>query len=475
MIPRISTTNPTDMLTSVYYNEAKFVGIGGYYKGNKNYQCVNYAMGRTCELSKRPVTWYEKGNISKKSDIDKPMFNRSGYGNAISWWSETLWEKGSTPRLGAVMVYGSAYGNGNGHVRVVEKIEGNKLFISGGNESGKMAFKWIDIPKITSTGFLGYIYNPYIEEEDMGLFKFVLDKEHYDYKWSVDGNAYGQPYDVTTEKGFADTQLEKEGWELMLKVNGSLFYEYQGSHYACGLEKSRGVNNQELEMSCVTDYNTCMSIASVGEDLYYGQQKWIIDNKLAEAYGAITGMGLILSGKKRDDLHKGFESQWSCISGRTVIGEDKEGNVLSYSFEGETGKTGLTCKQLQDKCLEMGFVNAICLDGGGSVFRQYRNEQGNLVYDISTTRKVKNALLLYRKKKVLEQEDFESKYNEEKRKYDTLKNAYDIVIDTNEELKIMLDKVEDEKVELTNQLTQTQKDNEILSNKLNKIKELVEE
>lgn len=471
MIPRTSTINPTDMLTSVYYNEAIFVGKGGYYKGNKNYQCVNYAIGRTCELAKLPVTYYS--GISTKEQIDNPMFNRSGYGNAVSWMNDTLWEKGKVPKLGAVMVYGSAYGNGYGHVRVVEKIENNKLFISGGNESKQMAFKWIDIPKITATGFLGYIYNPYVKEEDM-LIKFKKDTTNYEYKWSVDGNAYGQPYDVTTEKGFADSKLEKEGWELILKVNGSLFYTYEDAHYACGLEKSRGVNNQELGMSCVSDYNTCMSIAGFEQDLYFGSQEWIIKNMLDKSYCAITGMGLILGGSKRSDMKKGFESQWSCRSGRTVIGEDKDGNFLSYSFAGETGKSGLTCTELQNKCLSLGFHNAICLDGGGSVFRQYLNEQGNLVYDISTTRKVKNALMLYRRKLTKEPLTQEA-YDELKLQYDTLKNAYDVVLDSNDDLKEMLEKVIDEKTNLTNQLTQEQKIIKSLSTKIEKAKKLLEE
>lgn len=231
------------------------------------------------------------------------------------------------------------------------------------------------------------------------VIKFKKDPA-YIYVWSVDGNRYGKPYDVTTYKGFSDEALVNDGYELMLKVNGSLFYTYDGNkHYACGLEKSRGVNNQDIGMSAVYDYNDSMSIAGIGEDLYFASQKWVINNVLAGAYCAITGLGLILGGKKRDDLHKGFEAQWLQRSGRTVIGEDSEGNFLSYSFAGETGKSGMTCAELQSKCLELNFYNAVALDGGGSVFRQYRNDQNELVYDITTSRKVKNALLLYRKKK----------------------------------------------------------------------------
>lgn len=479
MIIRDSIYNPTDMNKSPYYNEAIFVGTGGYYKGNKSYQCVNYAMGRTCELAEQPVTWYEKGNISKKSDIDNPMFNRSGYGDAVSWWSETLWEKGSTPRLGAVMVYGSSYGGGRGHVRVVEKIENGKIFYSAANESQKMAFKWISIPEITSTGFLGYIYNPYVKENDM-LVKFKLDKDQYEYKWSVDGNKYGEPYDSTTENGFGDVKLEAEGWELMLKVNGSLFYYFndgtRNNCYACGLEKSRGVNNQEVSMSCVSDYNTCMSIAGYEEDLYFGKQGWVIQNMLDKSYCAITGLGLLLSGSKRDDLHKGFETQWNQKSGRTVIGEDENGNILSYSFAGETGKSGLTCKELQDKCLELGFVNAIALDGGGSVFRQYRNEQGQLISDINTSRKVKNALLLYRKKKpqAPNYEDIKQQYDSVCKLLDETTQKLKLVSDENFDLKTDKNELEEELAKVAEEKANLQKKNDVLVEKLGKIKELCE-
>lgn len=151
------------MLTDTFFNEAKYVGKGGYYKGNANYQCVNYAIGRSCEIAGKPVCYFS--GISQKSQIDKPMMNRSGYGNAVNWWSDTLWQKGSDPRLGAIMVYGKNYGGGYGHVRIVEKIEDGRIFYSGGNESRRMAFNWIDIPKVSANNFLGYIYNPYAETE----------------------------------------------------------------------------------------------------------------------------------------------------------------------------------------------------------------------------------------------------------------------------------------------------------------------
>lgn len=319
--------------------------------------------------------------------------------------------------------------------------------------------------------------NPYTWKkvgEMSNLIKIEKDP-NYDYKWSVDGNKYGDKYDITTQNGFGDTKLEEEGWELVLKTNASLFYTWEGKHYACGLEKSRGVNNQELEMTAVTDYNKCMAVACVGGELYFGSQEWIINNKLEECYGAVTGLGLILAGKTRDDMHGAFNSQWNAISGRTIIGEDKDGNILSYSFAGETGKSGLTGKGVQAKCVELGFVNAIMFDGGGSVFRQYEGK-----YDISTGRKVKNALLLYRKKKAQEPTEPTEQTIDYKLKYEELEKAYNDLNSDYKALESDYKALSVENIELTKKLKQlttelelVKNDSALLSDKLKKIKEIV--
>lgn len=147
-------------------------------------------------------------------------------------------------------------------------------------------------------------------------------------------------------------------------------------------------------MTAVSDYNNSMAIACMEDGrLVFDSQSNIISNYLDSAYGAITGLGVLLNGEVVD-MHGGFDTQWDQISGRTVIGVDEAGNFLSYSFEGTTGTGGLTGEQVQTKCLTLGFYNAIMLDGGGSVFREHFRS-----YDISSSRSVKNALMLYRKRK----------------------------------------------------------------------------
>ena len=316
-------------------------------------------------------------------------------------------------------------------------------------------------------------YNPYTWKKvnDMGNLIKIIKDDNYEYEWSVDGNRYGDKYDTTIQTGFADLELEKQGWERILKVNASLFYAWNDNgvtkHFACGLEKSRGVINQELEMDCVKDYNSCMAIACVGDELYFASQNWIIANKLDEAYGAVTGIGLILAGRARDDMHKGFDSQFNQLAGRTIIGEDKEGNFMSYSIKGDDNKGGLTGKQAQQKCLELGFYNAIMLDGGSSVFREYMGK-----YDISTGRKIKNALILYRKKKEVKEEapkediDYKELYEKELSKNKQLES----------DLKVMTNNcnvLEKDYTQLSMASDELTKQNETLSAKLAKIKELV--
>ena len=424
--------------------------------------CTCYCLGRSSEIAGRNV----------KREMFPDLIP-----NATNWYSMCKWEHGSVPKLGAIAVWSGTVG----HVAIVEKInKSGTITVSQSNYEEKKNYNSANYfqtrtynmtvgKKTQGVGliFKGYIYNPYVED-DMGLVKFEKDPE-YEYKWSVDGNPFGDKYDITTQKGFADTDLETSFYERILKVNGSLFYTYEGKHYACGLEKSRGVNNQPVGMTAVSDYNNCMAVACVNDELVFGSQKWIINNVLDSCYGAITGMGLILSGSLRSDMHKGFETQWNQISGRTVIGEDKDGNFMSYSFAGETGKSGLTGPQLQDKCLELGFYNAICLDGGGSVFREVRGS-----FDISSSRKVKNALMLYRRKKSESNDSSSTQYLELQNMYNELKMSYNMLLDTNEDLKADISRLKAQLSDTQGLLSDKENALNIALKKLQAIKELIE-
>ena len=103
------------------------------------------------------------------------------------------------------------------------------------------------------------------------------------------------------------------------------------------------------------------------------------------------------------------------------------------------------------------------------MFRQYEGK-----YDISTTRKVKNALLLYRKKKSQEPIiDYKAKFEELEKNYNTLMGDYKSLENDYKALSV-------ENIELTKKLKQAtmeletvKNDYSLLSDKLKKIKEIV--
>ena len=420
--------------------------------------CTAFSCGRSSSLC----------GLNVKNEIPR--------GNAQTWYSTSKWAKSSTPKVGAIGVWG---GGQYGHVGIVERVNADgTVLLSQSNYTRASKASMIanyfvlgtykcEVGKVTKGigwTFLGFLINPYVDdkrvernkhkdqievieervrarkspngeihkglfipmgiynvleedgdwvkvdtnvwfskgswtkeyprEEDMSLIKIERDP-NYEYRWSLDGNRYGDKYDITVEQGFGDEKLKADGWEEVLAVNGSLFYTYDNKHYALGVEKSRGVINQELDMACVTDNNEVMALGMDYEgNLAFKKTKNICD-EIYLYYGAVTGeFGIMKDGQKAEWGKDVFKEQYNAISGRTVIGTDKDGNYLSYSLKGESGKTGLKGDELFELCQSLGFYNAICFDGGGSVFRRYNGQ-----YDISTTRKVKNCVLLYRRRK----------------------------------------------------------------------------
>ena len=183
-----------DFNTNPYYNDPKYCGIYPF-KSMKVIQCALYAICRTGEIAETPVTAYK--NISKRADILKPIFTRNGYGDAIEWWNDTLWEKTTShkeAKLGDIIVYGSGWGGWNtaanryyGHVRVIEAMDDNYFYCSGGNESnGKCAFN-IKVPRKDGSGdklsgLVGFIHNPFItpvvaKDETTPNYKELYEKE----------------------------------------------------------------------------------------------------------------------------------------------------------------------------------------------------------------------------------------------------------------------------------------------------------
>lgn len=233
---------------------------------------------------------------------------------------------------------------------------------------------------------------------------------------SVDGNRYGTSYDKTVSAGFSDKGLIKQGFREGTAGNGSTFYTFDNSCFAEGLEIAFGENHQEFSMSCVNAFNETMAVGFLhDEGLVFDKQINIMNNAGAY-YGALTfAFGIMkdwnkcewgkeLSATRRNSIYEN-------ISGRTILGQNDE-FVFHLSVYGVTGKSGLRGYQLFDLCNRLGMKDAGCFDGGGSVWQRVDG-----VYTNNTSRKVKNAFMIFYKereevKPEPEPEDPETSYND---------------------------------------------------------------
>ena len=210
---------------------------------------------------------------------------------------------------------------------------------------------------------------------------------------SVIGNAYGTSNDKMLPQYFSDRVLVAEGYREATAQNGSTFYSWNGATYAEGIEISQGGNHQGFYMSAVTNFNNVMAIGfPYSGGIVFAPQIDIM-NRSGEMYGAVTGgFGIIYNGWKNFmGSNVSRNGIFNIISGRSIIAEDDE-NWYSICFAGVTGASGLTGPQLYDLCIKVSptMKNAICFDGGGSVFQRINGKT-----TINTSRLVKNAVLMY--------------------------------------------------------------------------------
>lgn len=135
--------------------------------------CVGYAWGRFMEV------------LGKA-----PTLSRA---NAENWWGyNDGYERGQTPRLGAVICWrkGKAHesADGAGHVAIVEKIAPDGTITTSNSAYGGSRFymrelKPPDYYMGSKFTFQGFIYNPAVEDKE----KFNMTYETGKYKIVVDG------------------------------------------------------------------------------------------------------------------------------------------------------------------------------------------------------------------------------------------------------------------------------------------------
>lgn len=221
-----------------------------------------------------------------------------------------------------------------------------------------------------------------------------IEKSTHEIRGSVDGKQFGDPQDKRQMSKFKDQNLINSGYKEAAATCGNLFYPYDGACYAEGLEKSMGVNNQDIYMSCVSNFNEVMAVGYPYDGgIVFAKQKDIIAN-LDNYYGASTfAFGIMKDGVKAEWGKTEHKSQYNCKSGRAILGQN-DNYVFMVDVEGTTGSSGLYGSQLYALCNKLGMKDAGCWDGGGSVFFRV-----NGTVKDSTTRYIKNANLLYVKEK----------------------------------------------------------------------------
>lgn len=195
---------------------------------------------------------------------------------------------------------------------------------------------------------------------------------------------------------YRDTQLEAQGLIKLAAVNGSLFFPQGSSVFANGVEKSMGVIHENDDAAW--DNNAAFYHGN-GVPYIYTQRyiKSIIDRP--EVRGAMTAAFGLLNNGLQDiaGARPGQPSRNIYLqkSGRTIIGKRADNTIVFAVFDGVSGVSGLTGYETYVFARDiLKLRNAVCMDGGGSTYLEYKGT----VYN-NTSRIGPNAIALYIKHK----------------------------------------------------------------------------
>ena len=197
---------------------------------------------------------------------------------------------------------------------------------------------------------------------------------------------------------YKDTELESQGYEKLAIVNGSLFFSEGQFTYANGIEKSMGVVHENDDAS----WDNTLGFYHNTEMLYVYTQRYIktIINR-PDVRGAITSaFGLLNNGLKDISgakIGQPSRSIYLSKSGRTIIGKKADNTMVFAVFNGVTGSSGLTGDQTVQLAIKLGLRNAVCMDGGGSTYLEYKGQVIN-----GSSREGANAVAFYIKNKIQE-------------------------------------------------------------------------
>lgn len=190
---------------------------------------------------------------------------------------------------------------------------------------------------------------------------------------------------------YRDAELEALGFTKDAAVNASLFFNEGTQTYANGIEKAYGVVHENDDSAW--DNNKGFYIQN-GIPYIYNQSyiKTVINKPeirgaITAAFGLLNNGAVDISGAKYGQPSRGIFLK---KSGRTIVGKKSDNTIVLATFEGVTGVSGLTGDETVWLAIKLGLRNAVCMDGGGSTYLEYKN----VIYNDSS-REGPNAIAIY--------------------------------------------------------------------------------
>lgn len=234
-------------------------------------------------------------------------------------------------------------------------------------------------------------YNIYFNNIKVNVVEVKNDSVH-----QVQISVLGEPNFTKKPFGqYRDTVLESQGFEKLASCNGSLFFTEGTDTFANGIEKAFGIINENDDSA----WDNNLGFYHNDSVMYIYSQRYI-KSILNQPYvrGAITSaFGLLNNGVKDISgakLGQPSRAIYLAKSGRTIIGKKTDGTMVMAVCDGTTGSSGLTGDETVQLAIKLGLRNAVCMDGGGSTYLDYKGQVIN-----STTRDGANAIAFYIKTK----------------------------------------------------------------------------
>lgn len=211
----------------------------------------------------------------------------------------------------------------------------------------------------------------------------------HDIKLSILANRYGPDADQRAIT-FKDENLEAQGYKLFAMVNAGLFFTVNGETFTEGIEKAEGI----LHESDDAGLDNVLGLG-LNENMLYVYSQKVLKERADEFYGMITSaFGLVNNGWTDTRGKVQHKAIYNSKSGRTIIGKKSDGTTVTASLAGVTGRSGITGARTVTLAKQLGLRNAVCMDGGGSVFCIIDG-----VIHINTSRLLKSMFAVYYKVK----------------------------------------------------------------------------